>query len=548
MKKLVDSFIVLVSMLMITSCGKFLEESSQDLVIPKTIDDLGSMFYGDAYPGATTLDITYIDFFTDDWQCMDISKSVTVSTGYIDAINNLIFPYSWNPDMFIELNGKNGINTWTTLYKKISACNILLDYSDKVSGSTHRKNYYKAQAKALRAYYYFHLVNIYGWSYNAEGKTPETSLGVPLMLKMGGSDELPVRNSVKDVYNQILEDLHDSERLFIEGEYEMEKNHTINVYMTYALLSRVYLYMENYDKVIEYADKIIESPNYQLLSLGSLTGNTAGTFNFNSMGVNHPRSSEVIWSFGTQDKNRNISNPFNSDPVVMTKMSPVRVASSLADLYDTRDLLYTQTSGSTTTLKQFDLKANDMGDLRYQSFFKYDVVYVVSGATLVEKHPTYADKSRASSGVDYGMSIRLGEVVLNRAEAYIRKYLKDGNAGHLTTALAAMNELRICRYDLRNVEYKNIETERPEILTNKDALTKEIMSERRRELCFEENHRWYDLKRCGMPEIVHEYYNIAGLKEVFTLPAKGNGYLIQIPQAAIDLNKNLEQNPRHTSN
>lgn len=547
MKKIVYSLVILASMLTITSCGKFLEESSQDLVIPKTIEDLGSMFYGDAYPGATTLDIAYIDFFTDDWQCMDISKGITISTAFIDAINNLIFPYSWNPDMFIELKGKNGINTWATLYKKISACNILLDYSEKVSGSDYRKDYYRAQAKALRAYYYFHLVNIYGWSYNAEGKTPETSLGVPLMLKMGGSDELPVRSSVKDVYTQILKDLHDSERLFTEGEYEMDKNHTINVYMTYALLSRVYLYMEEYDKSIEYADKIIDSPNYQLLSLGSLSGNTAGTFNFNSLGVNHPRSSEVIWSFGTQDKNRNVSNIFNSDPVTSAKMSPARVATSLAELYDTRDLLYTQTLGSTTTLKQFNTAVKDMGDLRYQSFFKYDATYVVSGATLVERHPNYADKSRATTN-DYGMAIRMGEVVLNRAEAYIRKYLKDENKGYLTTALSAINELRICRYDLRNVEYRNIETERPEILTDKDALLKEIMNERRRELCFEENHRWYDLKRFGMPEIVHEYYNIAGLKEVFILPAKGNGYLIQIPQAAIDLNKNLEQNPRHTSN
>lgn len=37
-----------------------------------------------------------------------------------------------------------------------------------------------------------------------------------------------------------------------------------------ALLSRVYLYMENNDKTIEYADKVINSGKYSLLSTTEL--------------------------------------------------------------------------------------------------------------------------------------------------------------------------------------------------------------------------------------------------------------------------------------
>lgn len=82
--------------------------------------------------------------------------------------------------------------------------------------------------------------------------------------------------------------------------------------------------------------------------------------------------------------------------------------------------------------------------------------------------------------------MRISEAYLNRAEAYAQM---NGNE---TKAIADLNTLR--RY--RITDYQDI--------TNVADLLQEIRQERRRELCFDE-HRWFDLRRYGMPSITHQY-------------------------------------------
>lgn len=58
-----------------------------------------------------------------------------------------------------------------------------------------------AEAKIVRALVHFDLIRIYGLPYTAgEGAL----LGVPIMLKSLGSDELPTRNTVAEVYTHLL--------------------------------------------------------------------------------------------------------------------------------------------------------------------------------------------------------------------------------------------------------------------------------------------------------------------------------------------------------
>ena len=113
----------------------------------------------------------------------------------------------------------------------------------------------------LRAYVYFSLVNVFGKPYN-QGTS---NLGVPLKLSDDVND-LPARATVGAVYDQVVKDLQKAEQLMT-----VDKG---NVYASkeaaQALLSRVYLYMENNDKTIEYADKVINSGKYSLLSTTEL--------------------------------------------------------------------------------------------------------------------------------------------------------------------------------------------------------------------------------------------------------------------------------------
>ena len=60
---------------------------------------------------------------------------------------------------------------------------------------------------SLRAYYYFLLVNLYAMPYNCAGTTPESLLGVPLVIKPEIRDEGIARNTVAEVNTQICKDI-----------------------------------------------------------------------------------------------------------------------------------------------------------------------------------------------------------------------------------------------------------------------------------------------------------------------------------------------------
>ena len=133
--------------------------------------------------------------------------------------------------------------------------------------------------------------------------------------------------------------------------------------------------------------------------------------------------------------------------------------------------------------------------------------------------------------------IRTAELYLNRAEAYVRKFMKTGEDNYRTLALADLNKLRENRYDTRNVAYNKVD------YTNAEELLQFYKDERRRELCFE-GHRWFDLRRYGMPELTHVYFIKADSKQQLVLGKEDPRYVLPIPQSALDRNPYLEQNKR----
>ena len=79
---------------------------------------------------------------------------------------------------------------------------------------------------------------------------------------------------------------------------------------------------------------------------------------------------------------------------------------------------------------------------------------------------------------------------------------------------------------------------------SQEELVRFIWEERRRELCFEEAMRFWDLRRQGMPEIVHRFYFTDGNYETYVLDENSPNYLLQIPAVETDYNSAIENNPR----
>ena len=159
-------------------------------------------------------------------------------------------------------NNSRIADIWSYSFKTIININATLEVApegqskefDMIIG----ENYY------LRAFHYFTLVNTFGRPY---ADNSGTDLGVPLKLTTS-LDDFPARSTVKEVYEQIEKDLLKAiEMMDIPaGSTITPKNSCYaSKEVAEALLSRVYLYMERWDKVQELTNNIINSGRYKLV-------------------------------------------------------------------------------------------------------------------------------------------------------------------------------------------------------------------------------------------------------------------------------------------
>ncbi len=157
----------------------------------------------------------------------------------------------------------------------------------------------------------------------------------------------------------------------------------------------------------------------------------------------------------------------------------------------------------------------DPDDRRFDLYFGMDDYYY----TFVVKKQNSLNQALPAN------VLRTSEAYLNRAEAYAK-------AGKSAEALKDLNELRKNRI----IGYTPVTT------ADAQTLLEDIRLERRKELCFEE-HRWFDLRRYGMPSISHKFKSKIGDNwKVYTLKENDPLYTLPIPQICIERNPALEQN------
>ena len=487
--------------LFLSGCDGFLEEKSQDEVRPSTVTDMEKILLGDAYfSKADGLLFNYgTDIFSDDM----------MNNAVIDSKDqrkkDLAPRFRWERDMFDESCGYEDLSFWKIPYERIKGCNLVIEYMPNMQGDERKREHIIGEAHVLRGYYYMFLVNCFGWAYNYGD--PVENLGVPLKLISGVTEELFTRNTVAEVYEQIEKDLLKGIQLMEENTMEFYFNR-LNAAAGYALLTRMYVYMGDWDNVVRYANKVLKM-RPELLNLSKQQVNPWSSF---SVYVD-VCPTEILWGMSWDAE-----NSYNT----WGDVAPYTPSNDLIAVF------------------QQDV---DRGVVDIRGDWKNNLNAYLKGGNMklwpsggMRSMCTWVDKGRMSS-LAYNGGIRTGEMYISRAEAYCQKYLKSGNTSDAEKALEDLNTLRYNRFYEGYVEKKMSD------FASAEELLSFCWRERRRELCGEGNHRWFDLKRQGMPEIKHVFVdNTTGEGTTYTLMKEDKRYLLPIPRKEIDRCPTLKQN------
>lgn len=189
----------------------------------------------------------------------------------------------FNKQIFVDNSYVRDI--WLNGYEIINQANLVIDNISLVDEDNQDNTI--GQAYFLRAMAYFDLVRLFGANYQPGQEN--TQLGVPITLEgivdYSGDLNIP-RNTVEEVYNQVLSDLDQAVQL-------MPSSNDIfaDSYSAQALLARVYLQQGRYAEARDAANEVINNSGHEL------TETYAGAFN------NDSDSDEDIFSFQvtTQD-------------------------------------------------------------------------------------------------------------------------------------------------------------------------------------------------------------------------------------------------------
>ena len=390
------------------------------------------------------------------------------------------------------------VGIWAAAYANINRANIILAFIDNATqGSPGLNSQLKGEAYFLRALMYHDLIKSYARSplFLNSGTGGSFDLGVPIVtapVVLPTAITYPKRNTIAEVYTQIMQDLNSANALLTNSinQYRPRK------VAVQALASRVELFNGNWAQSERWADSVIMQ-NAVPLAPAATYFSTAATAP--SWGTGH---AETIFGLSFQTGE---GNPGTD---------------ALQYMYY-RNLPTIQGYGDATTQISLRTAMGVVGttssDLRF--------VNLVSVQTKSSQQVFYTKKwpGLRQLGQDDIMLFRTSEVILNRAEARA----KQGGAKESL----AINDVNMIK---SRAGIPLLVTAGPGVLTG-NALIAEILKERRVELAYE-GHRLFDLVRNGL-DINKNPSNI-----VFGTNAY-NFLIANISQSDLDANPLLIKNP-----
>lgn len=409
----------------------------------------------------------------------------------------------------------NHVNNWSTGYQVIRNANFVIDAVDDIpeeaDGDADKKRMLKGEAFFLRGWQHFDLARVY--SREPNHLVPGFDLGVVIMTRPFrydgtniGEAEAP-RSTVLETYQQIETDLNTAFDL-LNGYDAPNFPNRGNALAAKAMLARLYIYWERFDDAIDAATWVIEqAPSY---GIGIETGNYLDVFARGTEAIFQLRYMEV-------DNLQNTSIQAYYHRSVITPPDPDDPGQWYLD----------RREGSGVGEILFSLalyEAMDDNDKRKGLMKK-----VKHNALASPEEGIWIYKFTGANGA-FGLDnipiLRLSEMYLTRAEAYARR-------ANPNDALAR-SDLNVIR-NARGLDDTTV---------GGQDLRDLILHERRLEF-IGEGHRFFDLKRQGLPIYKSEEAMAAGLS---LLEWDDYRVVARIPPAEVGedgTNPFMIQNPGH---
>ena len=378
---------------------------------------------------------------------------------------------------------------WRDTYSAINYANIAVDKISALGNiSEELRNQYVNEAKFLRALHYFNLVR---WFRN-----------VPLILHETtslSSDKVNVKQaSADEVYAQIIKDLTDAENLPVS--YSAEDAGRATSGAAKALLAKVYLTRQDWQKAADKAKEVIDSKRYALFE------NFDDAFDSSTK-----NGKEHIFSIQFNGYPASYNNMNANAPTALSYEVP-GAAGIYADAYNSASDLYASFGDKD--------KRRDVSFATEVKVPTTGKVYKLSAPHINKFYDPNKFGNQGSSERNFTY-MRYSDVLLIYAEA------ENELHGPTADAYAKIDEVRArAGIDL----LKDIA---PHL--TKDEFREYVFEERRKEFVYELN-RWFDLTRRGADYFVAKLH-AAGKKN-----ASAKNVILPIPQRELDLNPNLVQN------
>lgn len=507
-------------------CNDWLETDSEDLLIPKTVDEYYPMLYAEGYPSSFNSDVSWFKLMTDDVEMGRLEIDPDHESAKIRDRNSFdrseggegLHAYKWEEDI------EKGITDffWPKRYSNILGCNVIIDALPrmKIEGDSTKYAYLAAQAYAMRAYHYWCLINTYALPYSTANRDKP---GVIIRTRPQVDIKPKKRSSIGEVYDLINEDIRKA-IVYIEKSHVPGNKHLLTRPAILFLASRIALFQEKWEEVINISELFLKSHSY-VFDLNNvdttLFGASKNSESFYIM--NGKVNKEIIFTFGNNSTKYNYLSDYLSGHFYA--------------------LGFRTSHSSENSL----LKSYEKGDLRRQAWFIKDIpprkaLHPWEEDKPMEYYYAYPSKYRRSYDADAQMpnektfreNWRSVEVMLNLAEAYVQKTKTVSQ-----DALDLLNMLR--RGRIAKTEYADKTT--ADFATAAELLDF-IRAERRRELCFEEAMRFWDMRRQGMPEVKHIWYSAWNTTETYVLKAGSPNYVLRIPNTESHYNDGLKNNVR----